>query len=430
MGRSIKLREDCLANIKGCLRRQGYARQQDLAEEMGISRSTLSHYLNGRSVDHQTFMEISDALGVDWQTVADFSSAEPSPTKASMAAPIMVDATDKATMVAQSIGELEEFEPFIYIERPPVEMSCQDAIQKPGALLRIKAPWLMGKTALSYRLLGQVKEQGWHTVSLNFHLASRDEFGSLGQFLKWFCSGISQLLQRPNQLECYWDEEYSTPKMSCTDYFERYLLPGLDGPLVLCLDEVDRIFPHAEIAVDFFGLLRAWHERAKLSPIWQKLRLILIYSTEVYIPLNLYESPFNVGQFMELPLFSAVQVGELARRSALNWRDGDIEAVMLWLGGHPAYVQRTIGVCQRGGMALAQVWEQAATDAGIYGSELRHLWRMVERRPELVALLRQAIALEPVTPLQSDDLHQLYRLGLVRFHPEVMKHKNKLKGKA
>ena len=39
----------------------------------------------------------------------------------------------------------------------------------------------------------------------------------------------------------------------CQRYFERYLLPEINAPLVLGLDEVDQVFEHAEIATDFFG---------------------------------------------------------------------------------------------------------------------------------------------------------------------------------
>ncbi len=97
MGRSLRVQGACLLQVKESLKRQGYARQQDLAEEMGISRSTLSNYLNGRSVDYQNFMEISDALVLDWQAIADF--------------------TEEPTALAlPGWGDAEEFEPFVYVD--------------------------------------------------------------------------------------------------------------------------------------------------------------------------------------------------------------------------------------------------------------------------------------------------------------------------
>ncbi len=392
MGRSLKIRSEHLESVKRRLKQQGYARQQDLAEELGIARSTLSNYLNGRAVDHLNLIEISVLLQLDWQSIADFS--------------------DEAT--GDMIVDPEEFAPFTYIERGGLEANCAEILRRPHSLLRIKAPRLMGKTALSYRLLHQMEEQGYQTVSLNFHLASATEFASLSAFLKWFSSAISQLLLRPNQLAAYWDEVFSTPKMSCTEYMEQYLLAGLSRGLVLCLDEVDRIFPHPEIAADFLGLLRAWHERSKLSPIWQKLRLVLIYSTEVYIPLKLYESPFNVGEFVELSDLNVSQIEALASQSDLNWTKAEINAVMSCLGGHPAYLQRLIQAC-RSGSHLVDVLQIAPTESGIYRDELRHVWRILERQPILIEALRTILDSETPVDIPIDSSQQLYRLGLINF---------------
>jgi transcriptional regulator with XRE-family HTH domain len=389
MGRSLRVRPEHLESVKRKLKQRGYARQQDLAEELQLSRSTLSNYLNGRSVDQLNLITISDVLQVDWQSITDFSDE-----------------------IELAVLDPELLAPFTYIERGGLEARCIEILQGPHALLRIKAPRLMGKTALSYRLFSKLEGQGYKTASLNFHLASQMEFGSLSAFLKWFCSAITQLLDLPNQLADYWDEEFSTSKMSCTEYLEKYLLTNLSGAMVLCLDEVDRIFPYPEIAADFFGLLRAWHERGKLSPVWQKLRLVLIYSTEVYIPLNLYESPFNVGDFVELSALSRAEVEALVKQSGLSWTSEAIEQIMTCLGGHPAYVQRLLQA-QRSGAQLSQLLEAAPTESGIYGDELRHLWRMLERQPTLVDAMRSLLKAHDPIPIPTDASQQLYRLGLI-----------------
>ncbi len=50
------------------------------------------------------------------------------------------------------------------------------------------------------------------------------------------------------------------------------------------------------------------HEQGKNNPDWQRLRLIIVHSKEVYIPLNINQSPFNVGLGIELPEFNLEQV--------------------------------------------------------------------------------------------------------------------------
>ena len=101
------------------------------------------------------------------------------------------------------------------------------------------------------------------------------------------------------------------------------------------LDEVDQVFQHPEIATDFFGLLRAWHERSKNEPTWQQLRMVIVHSQEVYIPLNMNQSPFNVGLPIELPEFTPAQVEELVQRHGLDWTAVDVEQLLGVVDGHP-----------------------------------------------------------------------------------------------
>jgi serine/threonine-protein kinase len=155
-----------------------------------------------------------------------------------------------------------------YVERPPIEADCYEAIIKPGALIRVKAPRQMGKTSLMSRVLDRANEQGYHTASLNFQSADAEFLTNLDQFLQWFCASISWELNREDKLDIYWKGILGS-KNKCTNYFQRYLLSELTSPMVLGLDEVDQIFQHPDIATDFFGLLRAWHERGKNEVIWQ-----------------------------------------------------------------------------------------------------------------------------------------------------------------
>ena len=45
MQRSIKIQGKYITRVKAALRRQGYARQKDLAEELGLSLATVSQLL-------------------------------------------------------------------------------------------------------------------------------------------------------------------------------------------------------------------------------------------------------------------------------------------------------------------------------------------------------------------------------------------------
>ncbi|TAF01396.1 MAG: TIR domain-containing protein [Oscillatoriales cyanobacterium] len=229
-----------------------------------------------------------------------------------------------------------------YVDRVPWEAQCYKELLQPGTLIRIKAPRQMGKTSLMARILYQAKEQGYRTVPLSFQHADAASFTNLNALLRWFCTKITRKLRLPHQIDDYWTDTYGS-KDNCTAYFEDCLLSGNNAPLVLGLDEVDRVFQYPTIADDFFGLLRAWYEEAGYgdsdSELWAKLRLVVVHSTEVYIPLNVNQSPFNVGLPIELSEFSAEQVADLARRHGLNWQINIVEKLMNIVGDHPYLVR-------------------------------------------------------------------------------------------
>lgn len=305
-----------------------------------------------------------------------------------------------------------------YIDRPPVEQLCNENILQPGALIRIKAPMQMGKTSLMIRILDEAIAQNLKTVTLSLQLADADVLTNLNQFLRWFCAVVTRRLGLPNRLNEYWDEVFGS-NYNCTDYFENYLLAEIDSPVVLALDEVDVVFNYPKIATDFFGLLRTWYQKARYpersSKIWQKLRLVIVHSTEVYIPININQSPFNVGLSIELPEFTLPQVQDLATQYQLDWSTEEVERLMELIGGNPYLVQIALHHISDEEITLEQLLETATSENGIYRDYLRRqLWNL-QQYPNLVnALTRVVMSPTPVKldPIQGFKLHSM---GLVRF---------------
>lgn len=306
-----------------------------------------------------------------------------------------------------------------YVERVPCETLCYKEILQPGALIRIKAPRQMGKTSLLARILCRANEQGYRTVPLSFQHADAAVFTNLNELLQWFCARITRKLRLRDRVEEYWTDTYGD-KDNCTIYFEDYLLSQLDSPLVLGLDEVDRVFQYPKIADDFFGLLRAWYEEASYgavdSDLWEKLRLVVVHSTEVYVPLNVNQSPFNVGLPIALPEFTREQVQDLTQRHGLSWNTFHVQQLMSLVGGHPYLVRLALYHVATGQITLDQLLQTAATEGGLYGDHLRrHLWNL-QQHPELaVAFTKLVLANEPVE-LESVLAFKLHSMGLVQLH--------------
>jgi len=310
-------------------------------------------------------------------------------------------------------GQVELASAF-YVERPGIDQRCYEAIAKPGSLIRIKAPRQMGKTSLMARILHRAAALGYATVPLSFQLADSKVFTDLDQFLQWFCAIVGLELQLPDRLANYWNGIFGS-KVNCRSYFERYLLANTANPLALALDEVDRVFQYPELAADFLGLLRAWHEEAKNREIWRKLRLVVVHSTEVYVPMDINQSPFNVGLPIELPEFQSEQVQELAERHGLAWGAIQVEQLMGMVGGHPYLVRLALYHISRQETTLVQLLTTAPTDAGLYGDHLRrHLWNL-ERHLELAAALKKVVTTDSPVQLESMQGFKLHSMGLVQL---------------
>jgi hypothetical protein len=301
-----------------------------------------------------------------------------------------------------------------YVERPPIEVRCYETLMKAGALIRIKAPRQMGKSSLMLRILDYATQQGYQAAALNFQRADGEVFASLDQFLQWFCSSITWELGLEERLEDYWKGALGS-KNKCTNYFQRYLLSEIKTPFVLCLDEVDQVFQHPAIATDVFGLLRAWHEDAKIKPIWRNLRLVIVHSKEVYIPLNINQSPFNVGLPIELPQLSKAQVSDLVQRHRLNWSEQEVDKLMAMVGGHPYLVRAALYHITRGETTLDQLLRIAPTEEGMYGEHLRRHLLNLEDDAELVAAIKQVIEVNHPVQIETAEAFKLSSMGLVRF---------------
>jgi len=314
-----------------------------------------------------------------------------------------------------------DLESAFYIERPPIEARCYEAILKPGALIRIKAPRQMGKTSLFARILHHAKQQGYLTISLSFQIADAVIFSDLDKFLRWFCATIGRKLKLQNRVAEYWDDIFGS-KDNCTAYFEEYLLPEISNSLVLGLDEVDMIFNHPEVASDFLGLLRAWHELAKNNDLWKKLRLVIVHSTEVYIPMSINQSPFNVGLPIDLPEFKVEQIMHLAQSHGLDWTSSQAQHFMKMVGGHPYLVRVGLYYIARRDVTLEEVLEAAPTEAGLYGDHLRrHLWNL-EHYPELMKAVKKLVESNGSVRLDSSvQTFKLHSMGLVQFQGNNVK---------
>jgi hypothetical protein len=277
-----------------------------------------------------------------------------------------------------------------YVERL-TDLVALNAIKRQGGVtFTIKGPRQMGKSSLLIRTIEAAVNAGKRVVYLDFQIFDKAALANADVFFRQFCFWLSDELDLEDKTGKYWGLDIGNP-MRCERYLSKYLLKELGCPLVLALDEVESIF-ETDFRTDFFSMLRAWHNNRAKERVWRLLDLALVTSTEPYQLIdNLNQSPFNVGEMIELKDFTPEQVADLNRRHGSPLNTEQRNKLMELLNGHPYLVRRALYLISGGRTSFDELLVNAANDRGPFGDHLRyHLFRLYGK-DDLIQGLRQII---------------------------------------
>lgn len=306
-----------------------------------------------------------------------------------------------------------------YVERP-VDHIALNAIERQGVTITLKGPRQMGKSSLLMRTMQAAAKAGKHVVFLDFQLFDEATLRDADTFFRQFCTWLTDELEMEDRVDEYWQRPLGH-SLRCTRYVDRYLLKELDAPLVLAMDEVECVFD-TDFRTDFFSMLRNWHnERAKkkwkagqlVESRWKQLDLVLVTSTEPYQLIDsLNQSPFNVGEIIELTDFEPEQVAYLNRQHGSPLSKDEVQALIKLLGGHPYLTRRALYLVASGRISMAGLEEQAIEDRGPFGDHLRYHFFLLRGHDELIACFTQI--LRQRTEPDEEHFWRLRGAGLVR----------------
>lgn len=305
------------------------------------------------------------------------------------------------------------------VRQEKVLQTCVNKIEQRGALLRIKSPHETGKTSLLERILRFAEEKRSYRVA-RFNLRDIDatRFNGLNSLLQMFCREVSEQLGLDADLENQWDHK-TDPIPAAKGFFHRWILGKIDAPIVVGLEDIDRLFQYPSV-YDFFTLLRSWNDEARRSLLWEKFRCVVTYSTDVYIKLDINNSPFNVGTPVTLPPLTAEQIQDLARKaygfSVLN--EVAVRHLMYVVSGHPYLIQLALYHHATDAVPLEQLLASASMPHGIYRGHLQSIWQQVQPenqhlRDEIVDALKKVIS-EGAAWLTDEVGYKLQGLGILQ----------------
>jgi hypothetical protein len=288
-------------------------------------------------------------------------------------------------------GTIRLQSPF-YIERKVDQLAKMTILQR-GVTLRIKGSRQMGKSSLLARLYQHGKDHNCSALLyVDFQRLDNDQLRDIDTLLFYLANLVASKLKTNKPPDRYWHTALSS-KDKFTLFMESEVLECAVAPVVLLLDEVDRLFTCEEYRDDFFSFIRFWHNHRAIEPLWKLLNIVLGYSTEAFMFItDMNQSPFNVGTDFILEDFNSSQVEELnIRHESPIQTPQDMNHIIGFLQGHPFLTRKALYDLVIGQLTVSRLMNQALNDDGPFSDHLhRYLW-WFNSHPELRTAMKSAI---------------------------------------
>lgn len=294
-----------------------------------------------------------------------------------------------------------------YVERA-ADRQMERALEEGGATLVVKGARQSGKSSLLARAHALARSQGRRSVYLDFQQFDDDQLESLDRLMRVLAKRVTRSLRAKTRVEEIWDEDFGA-KENFVDFLSE-ILDESDEPILLILDEVDRVFERPYRG-DFFAAVRGWHNRRALEPSWERLDLAIGHATDPTLWIDdLNQSPFNVGERLRLDDFNDGEVATLAALHGVSLGDG-AETLRRLIGGQPYLMRQALYTLATEGWTVDQLWDVAADETGPFGDHLRGLLWKLRRNEQLFEAMKAAVKGDGCA--DEMDFQRLRAVGLV-----------------
>ena len=299
-----------------------------------------------------------------------------------------------------------------YIERQADEHCWNYVSHQQATTIFIQAARQMGKSSLMRHITHRtLKTYQRPFIFIDFQKFPEQYFENEEKLLINFCLMMGDALDLPEAIDKYWQGP-RTNISKCTLYLSKYIIPKINGPFILAMDEVERVLD-SPFKNDFFGMLRTWHNDRAYDPNFTRMSLFISSSTEPFLFIeNPHQSPFNVAEPIYLQDFTESEVMDLNHRHNRPLTETQIKDLMNLIGGHPFLVRVAFYQLATGRTDMTTLLARAAAEDGPFGDHLQRYRRNVLTSPDLRASLEYIAKFQEH---QEDQIfHRLKGAGLIK----------------
>src|SRR4028119_56751 len=202
-----------------------------------------------------------------------------------------------------------------------------------------------GKSSLRVQVMNRLKQEGIVCVEIDFS----GKGTQLTTPEKWYNSillNLNRKLSLDVNLKHWLSEcDWLSPQDRLAEFIDSILLKRISQNIVIFIDEIDSVLSLKFPTDDFFAYIRACHNQGQSgeNPAYQRLTFCLLgVATPSDLIQDKKQTPFNIGQAIELKGFTQEQAAPLAK--GLEGKvDRPIEVlneIIDWTGGQPFLTQK------------------------------------------------------------------------------------------
>ncbi|MFN5763327.1 MAG: AAA-like domain-containing protein, partial [Pseudanabaena sp.] len=256
----------------------------------------------------------------------------------------------------------------------------------------------MGKSSLRVRVTHKLQAEGTVCATID-----PQKIGVEVTCEQWYASAIRSLvgdldLKSKFDLRSWIRErELLSPVQRFAEFIETVVLQEIDAPIVIFVEEIDRLLSLKFGMDDFFGLVRSFFEDRPTKPDYNRLTFSFL---GVATPTDLIQShsnsAFNIGYAVEMAGFTLTEALPLMQGLAskvANPQDYLAEAVK-WTGGQPFLIQRLLGMMEKELAGIATPENIAEWVENLVQERIVTNWESQYEPPHLTTIRDRVISVE------------------------------------
>ncbi|MEM1367091.1 MAG: AAA-like domain-containing protein, partial [Cyanobacteria bacterium P01_H01_bin.15] len=289
----------------------------------------------------------------------------------------------------------------------------------------------MGKSSLRVKTMQRLQQDGIVCVFIDLTGMGRQDLSAE----RWYAGIVQSIVsscQLSPQLEWrqWWRErrDILSPVQRLNVFIQEVLLVEIHDPIVIFVDEVDRVLSQSFSPDDFLGLIRSLWELRTQVPALRRLTFALLgVATPNQLIQDKTQTPFNVGKAIQLTGFQLSEVAPLATGFLGTAPEPHrvMREILVWTGGQPFLTQKLCQLFVREtaknpAITVKDVVQSRLVENWEYQDEPEHfrtirdrILRNLPQRNRLLGLYQRILQQGNITVDGSSEQLELQLAGLI-----------------